>query len=735
MNLGDRPSSPLSAVNLEGYPEDLTVAVGATARFMLSGGPQPARVELLRLIHGDPNPLGPGFKVDRPSWAPPPQLHSLPHQVTDFGSYLEIPDAPAVHPAASFTLSLWFYPTLLDGGWQTLAAKGCQGDFSYGLYLGGHRLMTAAVSVDGKRAEWCAGAEYILPRVWQMAVVAYDAEAGRLTVWHWAQAPGDEPSRTLDLTSGVPSTRTVAGGPLHASSAPLLFGASTAGPDSRHYAHFTGKLASPLLIGAAVPRRDFSRLAAGTDSQALGPVLGRWDLTEDVTSATIEDVSEHQNHGFAVNAPGRAVTGPSWRGHPGLLFSDKAEWYDAVHLHNDDLDDARWHPTVEAPIPPGARSGVYALHVQSEGDEIYVPIVVRPTAALSDTALLVPTLTWQAYSSNQFPWSFGEDGVLDRGLSLYNAHSDGSPVYYVTRRKPTRAWSPSEGIRLWGAHLVTAVLYLVDWLEHKDVAYDALTDEDLHREGGDLLAPYKCVILGSHPEYWTAEMLAGLRDYTHSGGRVLYLGGNGLYWVTSIDRERPFLMEVRKSGEGSYDERWIRPEPGEYQHSTTLEIGGMWARRGFPPRAIVGVEHGANVFRVSGDRWGFQRLASSREQRFSFVFENIDDDVIGDFGLNLGSAAGYEMDLVQDWWAPSDVELVVLARATCPDFVGPTRIPVAPAADLALLMLPGGGAVFAAGSVTWTGSLSHDNYSNSVSTITENVLRHFRGHPAGAPVA
>jgi N,N-dimethylformamidase len=229
-------------------------------------------------------------------------------------------------------------------------------------------------------------------------------------------------------------------------------------------------------------------------------------------------------------------------------------------------------------------------------------------------------------------------------------------------------------------------------------------------------------------------MLGALRDYTRSGGRVLYLGGNGLYWVTSIDAERSFLMEVRKSGEGSYDERWIKPEPGEYQHSTTLETGGMWARRGFPPRSVVGVEHGANVFGTSTERWGFRRLDASRHDRFSFVFENVDDEVIGDFGLNLGSAAGYEMDRAQEW-CPSSEDLVVLARATHANFVSPKRLPVQPAADMTLLSLPGGGAVFAAGSVTWTGSLSHNGYENNVSAVTENVLRRFRDCAPGTPVA
>ncbi|HWF50464.1 MAG TPA: N,N-dimethylformamidase beta subunit family domain-containing protein [Solirubrobacteraceae bacterium] len=712
---------------------------------MLSGPPRSARVELLRLIHGDPNPAGPGIRAERPAWAPREQLVPLPRQVTDFGSYLEVPDAPSLRPAGSFTLAVWFCPTLLHGGWQTLAVKGYAGDFGYGLYCGGHRLLAAAVSVDGRRIEWCAGAGYVSPRAWQLVALTYAAETRQLTVWQWVDAAGREHSRPLaQANDSVVSTRTLTGAAdhgsaaplaLHGSAAPLLFGASQVVPRSRHAGHFNGKLARPLLVGAAVSASDLGRLAAGEDPTNLGPVLGHWDLSKSVTNAVVQDVSVHGNDGVAVNAPGRAVTGPSWRGNPGFLFSEKPEWYDAVHLHDDDLDDARWEPAVELDIPPTARSGIYALRVHCDEDEAHVPIVVRPASALADVAILVPTLTWQAYGSNQFPWSFGEDGVLDRGVSLYNAHSDGSEVYYVTRRKPTRAWSPSQGIRLWGAHLVTAALYLVDGLEHKNFAFDALTDEDLHREGQDLLSAYRCLILGSHPEYWTGAMLGALRDYTRSGGRVLYLGGNGLYWVTSIDAERSFLMEVRKSGEGSYDERWIKPEPGEYQHSTTLETGGMWARRGFPPRSVVGVEHGANVFGSSTERWGFRRLDASRHDRFSFVFENVDDEVIGDFGLNLGSAAGYEMDRAQEWCPSSDEELVVLARATHANFVSPKRLPVQPAADMTLLSLPGGGAVFAAGSVTWTGSLSHNGYENNVSAVTENVLRRFRDCPPGTPVA
>jgi N,N-dimethylformamidase len=38
---------------------------------------------------------------------------------------------------------------------------------------------------------------------------------------------------------------------------------------------------------------------------------------------------------------------------------------------------------------------------------------------------------------------------------------------------------------------------------------------------------------------------------------------------------------------------------------------------------------------------------------------------------------------------------------------------------------PGGGAVFSVGSIAWSASLSHNDYMNNVSRLTENVIRRF----------
>jgi len=46
-------------------------------------------------------------------------------------------------------------------------------------------------------------------------------------------------------------------------------------------------------------------------------------------------------------------------------------------------------------------------------------------------------------------------------------------------------------------------------------------------------------------------------------------------------------------------------------------------------------------------------------------------------------------------------------------------------ADMVYFMIPNGGAVFSTSSIAWCGSLSHNNYDNNVSRITNQVLKRF----------
>ena len=88
------------------------------------------------------------------------------------------------------------------------------------------------------------------------------------------------------------------------------------------------------------------------------------------------------------------------------------------------------------------------------------------------------------------------------------------------------------------------------------------------------------------------DMLDYLHAYVEGGGRLMYMGANGFYWVINYDPENKNVIEVRK-GHGS--NAW-RCRPGEFHLSFTGEYGTLWRHRGRAPQRLVGVGFGAEGF-------------------------------------------------------------------------------------------------------------------------------------------
>jgi N,N-dimethylformamidase len=714
----------LRSTAVSGYVESPWCTAGDSVELMLGGAEAELPMSVVRLRHGDPSPDGPGLLYDAVSWGAPERVDVRDHALA-LGSYASISELPPL-PGGAGTIAMHLRPTLLRGGWHAIAVRvPLPGELGFALLIGGHGILAGcAVAADGREV-WISSPEAVAIGRWQSAALTIDPVGAELRLTHGIG--GALLSRAVALT-GYEGTGT---------SAPLLLGAA---PDPqartegavRH--HFNGSLARPVVLGAALSATDAAELLHHREPPPV-PVLGRWECGEQVQGQTLVDRSPSTAHGVLHNAPARAVPGPDWAGREAARYQDSPRTYDAFRLHEDDLDDAGWPAAATLQVPADAEPGIYAARIEDGHHGLWLPFVVARPRPAAPTLALIPTLTWQAYSSNRQPFTWSEDGVIDAGVALYDEHADGSPVYYATSRRPRRAGAPDRGFAAFGAHNITANLYLIDWLDQLGIEYDTAADQHLHTQGADLLSSYRCLILGSHPEYWTPAMMAALLDYLDRGGRVMYLGGNGLYWVTSIDPERPWLIEVRKRGEGDFGDG-TGALPGESVHSTTLEVGGTWASRGIPPRDVVGVEFAANAHpHTMAGAVAFERTAAAREPRYRWVFEGIrETEPIGSVGAAV-AGAGYEMDAVWPPALPGMQSAVLLARARDPSFYGPRRVPVEPAADLALRMLDRGGAVFAAGSVTWTALLSHSDYRGSVSRITENVLRRFLETPDGESVA
>jgi N,N-dimethylformamidase len=733
----------IKGMQVVGYADRLSVQPGEIIKFMVSSELPRYRADLVRLLHGDPNPLGPGFKEEAIE-APFNKEYPGRHQDLPNGSHVLVPDAPALRLADSFTLQAWIAATLPGKRPQGILTKWSAGDgvgYALGLDADGSLALWIGTK-DGQQAKVATGKPL-------RATVPANAWPGghqmtNTTSWYFVAATFDRGKVTLyqDPLGAWPleDTRVVTEKtvPLKAagqSESPFLIAGFWDWRDATRTVaggHFNGKIENPHVYGRALNKQEIDGLKQG---KTPNTVVAAWDFEADIALRKVTDTGPNKLHGRTVQLPVRAVTGHNWTGRETDYRRAKGE-YRAIYFHDDDLDDAGWQSDFEYQVPANLKSGVYAARLRAGNGEDYIPFFVRPKkgTAAARIAFLVPTFSYLAYANS--------NANVPQLLSLYNYHSDGSGVSYSTRLRPILTIRPkvipvvaATGLRNPGsAGGFNADLMLADWMEAKKFAYDIITDEDLDAEGASLLSPYKVVVTGAHPEYWSGKMLDDMKAYLDRGGRLMYLGGNGFYWVTSMDPEERHTVEVRRR-DGT--ETW-EAAPGEYFHATTGEFGGLWRFRGRPPQQLVGVGFSAQG---GGRGAAFRRLPGSFDPRVAFAFEGIGpDELIGNhpsLALEFG-AAGHEVDRLDFQLGTPPHTLLLATTLTMNDYyqhvveevlqsdskqAGSVNTYVK--GDIVFFEYPNGGAVFSSSSIAWNGSLSHNNYTNAVSKLTENVLRRF----------
>jgi N,N-dimethylformamidase len=721
-------------MRLVGYADELRVEPGGTIRFMVSAEVPRYCVEVVRLFHGDANPAGPGFKAEV---VVPDLAGELPGRVQLLrrGSYVRVPTPTAFPLTGSFALQLRMWPTTPDRAEQTLLAR-TSADGRRGVAL---RL------VDG-RLELAIGAgritvpEPVRAHRWYTVTATYDASSKAATL-------STEP---VHPTGSVPRL-TVEGrldDVVAIGAADLLIAAEAKVVGGKELVtnFYNGK-----IDGVTLHRR--------ADGARAG-LLASWDFSLDIPTRVVTDTSGHGHHGRTVNMPTRGMTGWRWDGSE-TAWPHALDQYGAIHFHEDDLDDAGWEPSFEWKVPEDTPSGVYAAHLTAGEDEDFVWFAVRPKRGrpTARIAFLMPTFSYLAYANQHllegnlmrgigstgraasaYPSTPQDRFILANRLhSLYDTHADGSGVSYASRRRPLvnqrpKYHSPTLNDGDGTPHQFNADLCLLDWLHEQGYDVDVVTDEDLHLEGEGVLAPYRVVLTGSHHEYWSGPMIDGAQTYLRNGGRMMYLAGNGMYWVTQHDPELGTGIECRRPGPST---RTWDAEPGEAHLAATGELGGIWRHRGRSPQSWLGVGFTAQGL---GPGRPYERRPGSQDPRAAWVFDGVgSDELIGDFPslVNSWGAAGFEIDRHDP--ALGGEHAVVLASATgfsdsfqhaveelllSTSLQGGTVEPRV-RADMTLMAYPNGGAVFSTGSISWIGCLSYAGYENNVSRVTRNVLDRF----------
>lgn len=758
----------MAQVRLHGYTDRLSVKAGETLTAHISGeGGATVRAHFVRLVHGDENPIGPGF-IERELEHPVNREWPLHKRYVQQGNYLTVADAgnPLDLSRGSFTLHAFVRANLptagrqvLLGRWDLSALKGA----ALGLNAAGHLEFWCG---DGERVDAVTAELPLLAQLWYFVAASFDAATGTATL-HQVKAINRYnsllgPVVPLQADSHVRMA-------LRCQPAACEGGFLVAGAHEHNSARgafvaqcFNGKIDRPGVLEGAASRELINAMARG-ELPPKDAIRAHWDTTAGYTpdgiGDEVPDIGPHGLHALGFNRPVRGQTGWNWNGRDDC-FRLNPSVYGGIEFHDDALSDCRWPVSFEIPIPADLKSGCHAVRLRAgEGApgeenfaEEYLPFFVRPASPKAAICMLMPTASYLAYANAQLAFEIPivqsitavvpvftqvdvdyQKNGLEFGLSTYEHHRDGAGVCMSSARRPIINMRPKSrmGGVAWPWQF-PADLSIVAWLEHMGYEYDMLTDDDLHREGLAALKPYQVVINGTHAEYYSERMLDATEDYLAQGGRVMYLSGNGYYWVVGWRESEPWLMEVRKLEAGS---RAWQARPGEHYLACTGERSGLWRHRGRAPQKIVGTGFASEGMDESVP---YRRMPDSWHKSVAWIFEGVQGELIGEFGLAGNGAAGVEIDRYDlTLGTPPHARILASSEQFSDNYplvqeeimynhpgMGGTQHPGV-RCDMVYFTTPNHGAVFAPSSIAWGQALPCMNFDNNVSHVMKNVLDAF----------
>lgn len=696
-------------IPLLGYVDRLSGRPGDTMAFKVSSTASASfQARLIRSISADPNPEGPGIVEEDASRYFKKATYPSVHRPFAPGSYGIGETSVAAAPVSEVILSARIYPTLESGKSQSFVSIG---RYDLRLDAGG----AISLGVDGRAVSL---GEALTLRRW------YHVEAritqDTITV---SQRPiGHRTDAAQDVTADGIADLSFAGRPTIA--AHLSDGTPTQ--------HFNGKIEAPAIA-------------------VDGQLLCQWDFAKDISSRVVPALAGPELE--LINYPTRAVTGAAWDGSE-MNWTHKPAHYAAIHFHQDDIYDFGWDTDFSFTLPDDIPSGVYVMRISCDGHEDAIPFFVCPPLGKPKAKLcvLVSTFTYVIYGNHARPdyKPFWQDKIRDwgsypynpaeypqYGLSTYNYHADGSGICHASHKRPLFNLKPGYftfgETECSGLRHFPADMHLIAWLHAKGIDYDIVTDRELHDDGFAAIAGYSAVTTGTHPEYHTSETLNALRDYRDGGGHLLYLGGNGFYWRVALHPESEDMIEIRRAEDGI---RAWAAEPGEYYNAFDGTYGGLWRRNGRAPQDLVGIG-----FAAQGEFFGDPYRRVTTDPAYDWVFEGVQEALIGDYGYSGNGAAGFELDHM-DHRLGTPQNAVLLAQSVTREngfmlvpeeqlthltnLTGGTAKD-AMHADMVLIEYPGGGSVFATGSITFCGSLPWNNFDNDVSRLLQNVMTRMSG--------
>ena len=257
-------------------------------------------------------------------------------------------------------------------------------------------------------------------------------------------------------------------------------------------------------------------------------------------------------------------------------------------------------------------SGLYFARLRAADGRVgFAPFVVRPRRLGEHrVAVVLPTLTWQAYNLRD------EDG-----------DGVGDSWYADWRTKTVRLGRPylSRGVPY---NFRRYDLPLLHWLARTGRDVDVLAQSDLERAAGPLAlrAAYDLIVFPGHHEYVTSREFDLVEGYRDLGGNLMFLSANSFFW--RVVKHRGFMTKTK-----------------------------LWRDLGRPEAALIGVQYLVNG-KAPRQPW---IIRSAPAGSWIFAGSRLRE------GSRLGRG-GVEIDTTTPA-SPRDVQVL----AEIPDLFGPGR--------------------------------------------------------------
>ncbi len=185
-------------------------------------------------------------------------------------------------------------------------------------------------------------------------------------------------------------------------------------------------------------------------------------------------------------------------------------------------DGAQWQDPLSITIPNDWKSDIYEVEISTQDTTQTLNFIVKASepGASSGILMLDNATTKMAYNN----WG---------GKSLYSFNSqDHKQAVSVSRLRPGQSGSAAKEKRF------------ARWADAMNITIEHASSFDLH-EQPTLLQNYQALVLVGHSEYWTKQMRNHYDNFVASGGNVVILSGNTMWWQIRLEENN---MVCYKSG-------------------------------------------------------------------------------------------------------------------------------------------------------------------------------------------